>query len=270
VLDSTMNRAVSPMHYGVHGFRLLLASALVELIAPVDQEQFWAAYAEGDADGLSRVMGRLLLRMTSIPEMQPRLRELLSDALVWGERHPQDLLDFRRTELDAPNLVAFNLLMDGIHDVLDGSGFKVGRFVHDEQQQFGRFMKESYAVARRLRVPTHATARITDFEKIDTYECKIEILPSRGVVGLQAIDLVLWLYKRSISGEMKNCAECEALVQFVHERAEIRQHSKAQLARDAERCYQDIMRVPLGKEELEKGRRVIEEVDRARKSRMWL
>jgi hypothetical protein len=269
VLDSTMNQAVSPLHYGTHGFRLLLAHALVEITGPVDQEDFWAAYTDGDRDQLGRVLARLLLRLASFPEIHPRLRELLSDALVWGKRHPDALLEFRRSQGDSPNLVAFNLLMDGIHGLLAGSGFKVGRFVHDQQQEFGSFMKEWFPVTRRFVIATHATARITDFQEIDTYDCRIEILPSNGVVGLQLIDVVLWLYRRSISDEMKSFPKCEALVQFVHERAEIRQHSKAQLARDAERCYRDIMGAPLDTGALEKGHRVVDEIEQARKSRMW-
>jgi len=268
VLDSTMNQAVSNLHYGVHGFRLLLAHALVELLTVDDQEEFWTVYAKADANGLRAILSRLLVRLSSTPA-HPRLRELLGDALKWGASHPQELLDFQRSELDAPNLVAFALLMSGIHDMLDGTGAKVGRFVHDQQQQFGKFMKDSYDALKRIAVPVHATAWITDIQKINTYDCKIEIVPSPGVVGLQVIDIVLWLYKRSISDTMRDFPGCASLIELVDDRATIRYHSRAQLARDAERAYHDIMRRPITDNELKKGEEMTKEIERARKQRMF-
>jgi hypothetical protein len=118
-------------------------------------------------------------------------------------------------------------------------------------------------------VPTHATARISEIQDIDTYECEIEILSSRDVVGLQVIDLALWLYRRSISDGLKDAPNCHALARFVHDRAEIREHSRSQLRRDAERCFQDVMREAIDPEQIERGRKVAEDFERAKISRMW-
>jgi hypothetical protein len=268
VLDSTMNQGVSTLHYGIHGFRILLSRAIVELVSPRDQEEFWTVYATADAKGLSGILSRLLVRVSAIPGMDKRLREILSDALTWGARHPQELLDFQRSELDAPNLVALGLLMGGLHEILEKTGFKVGRFVHDQQRQFGQFMREWYDMGRRFIMPTHLTARITDLQEIDTYDCKIEIVPSRGVVGLQVIDVVLWLYKRAISDPMKNYPGCAALVEFVDDHGEIRYHSRAQLNSDADRVYRDIMALPIDAERLKRGKDMAKEYERAKKQRM--
>jgi hypothetical protein len=268
LLDSTMNEGVSTLHYGIHGLRILVSRAVVELVSPRDQEEFWTVYATPDAKGLSAILSRLLVRVSAIPVMDGRLREILSGALAWGARHPQALLDFQRTELDAPNLVALGLLMEGLHESLQETGFKVGRFAHDQQQQFGQFLREWYDMGRRFIVPTHLTARIIDLQEIDTYDCKIEIVPARGVVGLQVIDLVLWLYKRSISDPVKNSPGCAALVQFVDDHTHARYHSRAQLNSDADRVYRDIMTLPMDAERLKKGKNLAAEYERARKRRM--
>lgn len=265
LLDSTMNKAVSPVHYGVHGSRIILAHVIEDLTTSArDQEEFWSVYSNGDADGLSRILNRLLVRLNAIPGVNPRLREILSDALRWGMDHPQELLDFRRSELDAPNLIAFTLLMDGIRQVLEGTGLKVGRFVHDEQQQFGQFMREWYQLLRRFTMPTHVTALYTDIRRIQTYDCAIEMPASRDVAGLQIIDLVLWLYRRSITNGMREFPACAALVQSVDRRARVRHHSKDQLARDSERAYREIMAMPIH----ENSRVLVEKIEQARKDRM--
>ncbi|SRR6266849_295836 len=72
-----MNMAVSSFHYGVPGLRLLLAHAIEELTEPLDQDEFWKAYATADANGLTAILGRLSVRLSALP-VQPRLREVLS------------------------------------------------------------------------------------------------------------------------------------------------------------------------------------------------
>ena len=268
VLDSTMNQAVSGFHYGVHGMRILLSDAIVTLVNQQDQEEFWTAYNNGGSSGLSAVLSRLLVRLHSDGRFDRKLKELLSDVLRWGVRHSLQLLEFRRSELDAPNLVAFGLLMNGLHEALEGSGYKVGRFVHDQQQQFGRFFLEWYRVGSRFSLPTHLTARITDIKPIATYDCKIEILPSRSVVGLQLVDVVLWLYKRAVNESLVGYPKCAELVQFVDDRSEVRQHSREQLSTDAERVHRDILRLPVTPEQLDKGRQISEELEQARRRRM--
>jgi len=160
--------------------------------------------------------------------------------------------------------------MRGLHEALDGTGFKVGRFVHDVQQQFGKFMKEWYDMGKRSIMSTHLTAFATDIEEIDTYDCQIEIVPSHGMVGLQVIDVVLWLYKRAISDPMRNAPGCAVLVDFVDYHAQRQEHSRAQLALDADRIHQDIMMQPISAEQLRKGKDIAEEIERARKQLMIL
>jgi hypothetical protein len=246
LLDSGTNRAVSNLHYGARGLRLMLAAVIVELATPQDQEEFWQVYAEADPVGLSRILNRFLVRFKAVPGVQARLRELMSDALAWGAEHPQDLLDFQRSELDSPNLIAVSLLMDGLHDSLKGTGLKIGRFVHDEQQQFGRFIKMWYQLGRRFTLPKGASAFSTELRTIDTYRCEIEMLPSKEIAGLQLIDVVLWLYRRSIGNMMRDFPGCAALVDLVITRARIRYHSKEQLLEDAQSAYDEIMQRPIG------------------------
>jgi hypothetical protein len=268
ILDSSTNKAVSRLHYGVHGLRLMLAHMLVELMEPPDHEEFWRVYALRDGTRLRPTLVRLQESLRSRPVAR-RQRELLSDALAWGADHAEDLLEYARSELDAPNLVALTLLMAGVHDTVSERGGKVGRFVHDQQQQFGTFMAEMYGVLKHLAMPTHATALMTQIERISTYDCKIEILPSRDVIGLQVIDVMVWLYRRSISDSMRDFPACASLVEFVDSRAYIRHHSKDQLARDAERAYADIMHMPIDDpERLAKASKMTAEIEQARKQRM--
>ena len=80
ILDSSTNKAVSRLHYGVHGLRLMLAHMLVELMEPPDHEEFWRVYALRDGIRLRPTLVRLQESLRSRPVAR-RQRELLSDAL---------------------------------------------------------------------------------------------------------------------------------------------------------------------------------------------
>ena len=67
---------------------------------------------------------------------------------------------------------------------------------------------------------------------------------------------------------MRDFPACAALVEFVDGRSEVRRHSRDQLARDAQRAYDDIMGRPVSAKALDQGRKVVEDAERARRKRM--
>jgi hypothetical protein len=154
LMDSGINKAVTNLHYAVRGMRLPLAVQLIQIMDDQDRREFWAAYRTGSAIEFRVLLTRLkdrLLALHSEGLYHDRTVQLLRDGLEWGIAYPEPLIAERQGELDSPNIVAFSLLMSMFHALHEETGAKVESFVHDEQNQFGKFLRESYKVFKHHR-----------------------------------------------------------------------------------------------------------------------
>ena len=176
VLDSGLNDAVSGFHYWLAPMRLRLALDIAGHMSRRSEREFWECYKRTDTESFRNVVGRvessIAMRMTD-----PRGRQLLVDALQWARANP-DVLLAKRSKLDAPNLVAFSYIIDALHKMLDGTGLKVGKFVHDRQNEFIKSFEWMYELVTKykrddlsgallpssLATPTRSTVRLPKLE----------------------------------------------------------------------------------------------------------
>jgi len=243
VLDSGTNAAVSVLTYGFRALRIPLAHAIVENMTLNDQKDFWEIYRTRDTEKFRSILARIVERIR--PRVKDaRTRELLEDAFAWAISYPKEVLDFKRSDEDAPNMVSFSLILSGLHEMLDGTDLRVGKFVHDSQQQFGAFMELWYQIGRKLQAPTDAFGFMADLERIDTYRGQFQVVRSAGVVGLKLIDIVLWLYRRSLGDSMRAYPNCADLVTFAAERGILKRFSRDQLRESAKEAIDVLSRTP--------------------------
>ncbi|MFQ5827546.1 MAG: hypothetical protein ACE5JD_00125 [Candidatus Methylomirabilia bacterium] len=268
LLDSGINQAVSPVHYGNRFFRLSLAHVIVENLSQRSQEEFWSVYERGDVEGFRRVLRRLRWNIQNKVKDR-RVQELLLDAMDWALDHTEEFpeLKFRRSELDAPNAVAFSLLVGGIHTLLEGTGLQVTRFIHDEQSQFARAMEEMYGVHTRFSFSTSPFSWMTDMQEVDTYRCPIEVT-SKLLVGLQIIDVVLWLVRRCTEGSLGRWNCCAALADWVTENGVLSEFSRGQLATEVARAALTLSLLPISPADEARGKHIVEEMEERRRRRM--
>jgi hypothetical protein len=147
---------------------------------------------------------------------------------------------------------------------------RVGKFVHDEQGEFGKFMHKWFPVLRSLDSgSTSALAFMGDLRGIDIIRCDIELARSADTPGLQLIDTVFWLYRRSsIKGGFRGLPECSKLIEFIVERATVDEFSEAQLTRDAEQMFNELQSAPLSEQAMARGRAVTAALEESRLRRM--
>jgi hypothetical protein len=268
LIDSGINAAVSNLHYGVKFLRLYLAHVITELLEPRNQEEFWSVYENGDAGRFCKILGDLHWSVKHYIEDQ-RTRELLLDAIQWGLDHPEPLLEATRTDLDAPNMVAFSLLLGGIHEMFKATPLKVVRFIHDAQNQFAKAIVEMYQVLKRMASSSNGPfAWMADLTEMDTYKCPVEVASSESTAGLQIVDVILWLTKRRIEGPWKPLRACDRLISEVARRSEISEFSRAQLREDIVSAMAQVNSMDVSKEAEAKAKKIIREIEEARKTRM--
>jgi len=265
VLDSGLNPAVSPIHYGIRALRLPLAAALVASMQPADITTFWDAWAKRDAAAFGGVLQRVRSRVQRHPDR--RVVQLLDEALAWAQQHSAELLDARRSKYDAPNVVALTLIIGVLHEVIGVRGGQVLRFVHDREQQFAKALKEVFEVVRQLRPKAHAVSAIVDFEIVKTFGCPIELTESATSPTLQLVDCLLWLLRRSGGGDV-GAPACEELVASLAKRTIVSEFSFQQLLRDIRDLNAQVDGLDLSSEQLVKGQELLAEFERSRRTRM--
>jgi hypothetical protein len=99
---------------------------------------------------------------------------------------------------DSPNFIAFTLLTDGIHKECERTKLRVAKFIHDEQNQFAKVLKEAYEVARRGKFSVRPFSWLTQFEEVTPWEAEIEFVSSADNLGVELVDMVLWLMRRRV------------------------------------------------------------------------
>jgi hypothetical protein len=231
VMDSGINKAVSPFHYNHPLFRMTMAHTLVHILTEKDLREFWPAYLAGKIDPFLHVLRNVKWRILSRIK-DPRQWEILGDAIDWAMKYPSEILGGSRTNsvLDAPNIVAFSQLLTQLQEMLHETGSRVVGFVCDEQDQFGKGIRDSYAFLSRISFANQQFDWLAEPQAVDTFRCPIELISSKTSIGLQVVDVVLWLAKRFAEDRVpEGFPGCHKLMTTVHPRSKFAPLSRRQL-----------------------------------------
>lgn len=274
LMDSGINKAVTNLHYGMRAMRLPLAVQLIQIMDDEDRRDFWEAYRKGSPSEFQAVLIRLrdrLVEFHSAGHYHDRTVQLLRDGLEWGITYPQPLIAETQGELDSPNVVAFTLLMSMFHTLHETSGAKVASFVHDEQNQFGEFLRKGYDVFKRLNFKSTITATLLDITKLPTFDCEFVMRKSRDSIGLQFADVTLWLIKRFRESDGELRGECSRLAESIIAKSAISNFSLRDMQDGVTEMWQQIERqypLPVDPAQIDSTRNKIREFEEARQRRM--
>jgi hypothetical protein len=266
VLDNGTNGAVDFFHYASRPMRLRLAMDLEGHLTPRNQREFWEAYRTRDFASFREVVYSLETRI-SIDEPDRRIRQLLCDALSWARAHPDAVLD-KRSEADSPNVVAFSLLMHAVHSMLEGTGLRVGKFVHDQQNEFMASFRWIYDVLSRLRLRDQGPAMIPRPVESGSFDCPLTEEASGDSPALQLVDVLLWLLKRFLRDGTTGNDGCDKVLGPILVVGAISSFTRETLAEEVEQLTARIAQMPLTSAQLKKGRAFQERVERVRLKKM--
>ena len=271
LLDSADNKAISPHQYFTT-LKGILEIRLIPLIKRKDRIAFWDSYKTGNRDGFIKILEQLQFRVVEHIQDQ-RTKEVLGDALSWAIRNPSAFFYVKRDKGDSPNLVSLLTLLNSIHDFRKATKFKIKKFVHDEQSQFGKYMKEAFELVKNVTDsddPIKNLIGLNEFKRVETFDCAMEFKASDSSVGLQVVDCILWLTKRGIErGIPRNAKECQILFQFIFNRGIIENFSYDNYERRVLKDYQKLMKsVPLGFQNLPEAEKIKRKFEFERVTRM--
>lgn len=267
LLDSTTNKALLHTLFFT-SFRGILELALFQIIKPRDCRDFWEVYKTHDLGRFRGILERLQLRVL-INIHEPRIKQLLDDAIRWAIFHPEEILETKRTGADSPNLVAFSSIFDHSQEYAKKKNAKIGRFYHDEQTQFMTEMNRTYAISSCVSGKLVGPLEIPQIEQNDTFNCPFEMMPSSGLVGLQIVDCILWLLRKSKEkGVPQEYPGCRELLEYVEARSSIFSYDFRTYSQRLREKYEEINSLPLTAEQLHQGKIRLEAMEQERLKNM--
>lgn len=138
-----------------------------------------------------------------------RSRELFFDVLVWAKNNVRELLfnvkSKREKKFISPNLIGFQAVYWGITKRAQKKKKKVLGIIVDQQDQFNTtqsYLLEIYRNAEGFHYPHDFGLGGMDYRNIPMTIPKFQ--SSKKSVGLEIVDIYLWLYKRYLDGKLSN------------------------------------------------------------------
>ena len=271
LMDSGVNHAISNLQYAFRTLRLSLAVQFVQMLDDLDRREFWEAYENSDQEKFRAVLARALERLLVAHEVgvyHDRTVEILRDGIEWGIKYPEPLLEERMGELDSPNVVAFSLLVAQLHELHRKTGIRVGTFVHDEQDQFGKSLAITFKLLKRLSFERTIMSSMLDLKELPTFDSELEMRSSEHSIGLQLADVGLWLMKRFYDTEGKVHGNCRLLAEQIIRDGSIEHFTLRSMQEGVEELMKTLVALPFEMQDETKGRELSAEFEEHRQERM--
>jgi hypothetical protein len=207
VFDQGINPAVPWLSYWTP-IRYVL---LIKLSSLFDEEllkKAWAARINIKTDeanvALTSICNTLLTRVGNLPD--ERSQKVLTDALTWAAENPNSIyynIKKKKDLLDiTPNLIGFQSVMGGIANRLLKNGKKASKIVVDQQTQFNKAqIKLSEFYSKNRNTPLVSGPGLPEIDYSGMPEVPIACTSGMESVGLEIVDLYLWIFKRHMEGK---------------------------------------------------------------------
>lgn len=207
LFDSFENKAV-PWHiYNIKYFRLLLVFKLTTILRQDVVEIFWKAILEKNKIKSYELFRESLLILKSDLDdfRDKRARELTENAVDWALANPESIYIHTAAKSaragHLPNMAIFPDMLQRIEMMSQKWKRPVKTITHDQQSQFQKVLKGwhemfSNAATGVIEIPFEPPRRVRCVAG-STFIIK----SSSESPGIQAIDIVLWLFKKFLDGE---------------------------------------------------------------------
>ncbi|MFZ5352779.1 MAG: DUF3800 domain-containing protein [Bacillota bacterium] len=267
IFDNGINHATTTIHYGIRGLRLPLAYNFVINVSPKSEEEFWESYEKGDKSNFVRLLKRVRWNINHKVH-DNRIVQLLTDAINWAISNPDPFLEYRKSRMDSPNVVALTLIINNINSMLDGSDYEIVEFVHDRQNQFAPKIRETFDLLKNTYSETSPETIISDIKIVDSFKCPINILASDNSIGLQITDLSLWLVKRILDKGYGAFSNSKKLFDVITNQSLITHFTLDELKREVYAINKYMQMKPLTYDEIQKGKEIYEQFEMKRIQRL--
>lgn len=204
LFDSYENKAV-PWHvYNMRPMRLMLVFKVASILTEDTAQKFWSSILEKrERKAYEMFLESLQELKGNIHELpDQRSRQLITDAIDWATQNPESIYIHTNSKAarlgHLPNLAVFPNLLDGIEQRSKLWKRKVVEIVHDRQSQFQGTLRDWHELYKNA-APDVITWTMNEKYVLRRVEgSNFRISSAHESAGIQAIDTILWLFKRVI------------------------------------------------------------------------
>jgi len=207
LFDPSENKAVPPHIYHLRGSRLFLTYKIAINLNENIAKKFWLSLMEKKAAKAQEMFLESLfdLEQDILNISDNGLKQLVNDAIQWVRQNPESISIYSAKSVKLghlPNMVGFSNLLNGIEKRSEKWKRKVAEIVHDRQSQFATTLVEWHGIHKNF--PADVISWMGEERKLRCVEgSNFRISASADSSGIQAIDIVIWLYKRSLDGKLR-------------------------------------------------------------------
>lgn len=268
VFDSGANMAMPTHAYAVRHLRLINLMHFVQLLDFEDLREFWSLFQAQDVAHFGVLLGRIAEKVTAM-RYDSRSSQILTDVLTWGSQHPTAILD-PFTDGDSPNFVAFTSLFGHLHSLHEQNGDTIGSFVNDEQNQFVSLFRQSYDVLSKVQFSDARPMSIMgeNMKNLPSFDCSMVVKPSSGSLGLQLVDVCMWMIRRVKDRGDTPRGNCLGLLECLFERSWLSHFDFAHVVEQVEAGAQQVNQLPVSEEQLARAQATLRDWEASRIKRM--
>lgn len=163
----------------------------------------WEARINFNTDQANKSLSKICLELKRrvIVIQDKRLRKIMVDALSWAAKHPNEIYYNIKNKHEflqiTPNLIGFQCVMHGIAARLVKNGKSASKIIVDQQSQFNqaqRWLSDFYSKNKNTQMINGPGLPELDFSGIP--EVPISCTAGIDSVGLELVDIYLWVFKR--------------------------------------------------------------------------
>ncbi|WP_211748760.1 DUF3800 domain-containing protein [Paenibacillus sp. Marseille-Q4541] len=243
LFDSVNNKAAPRELYNTKFNRLLVTYAMAKTMTTEHRKRFWNVLGLLDRGGdkqFQELIQEIKQHCIDNPKYIPDI-EMFSAIFDYAIAHPIETLEhdilvaererIRRNGLRddsddvfknsakyrSANLATFNIAIGTLNHYLRRENSKICKLIHDEQNEFYKQLKNSFDNNTKV-IDSSELYSDPVIQTADYFTGDIEFVSSADNIGIQLVDLAIWLCKRVYDMEQVLEGECKELYQFIAER----------------------------------------------------
>jgi hypothetical protein len=197
-------------------------------------------------------------------------RQQLTEALQWALDNLENFTTHIREvgrHGHSPNFVAFTNLMDGLESISKAWKRPIREIVQDEQSQFKQMLHNSHEIYSRPSLadaePLRWPGEREPYSISKAAGSKFRMTSEDMSPGLQVVDVVLWLFKRSLTGRDLGPRGAR-LLNVMFKRGLQNDMSFDGVGEDADEKYGKIITTPISEEQEAGGREMMRKNEKHR------
>ncbi len=272
VFDAGINPAVTWTSYWTP-LRYFLLWNLAQLFDEKTKKLAWEARIETKTEKATPIFISVCETLCERVQRSPfdhRTKQLVGDALTWAIAHPDEICyhccDGEAVLDISPNMIGFQFVMAGIARRLS-SPDEARRVVVDQQTQFNRSQKALAAIYAKLRnTDIRIGPGMPEMDLSNLPFVPPEFCAGTNSIGLELVDLYLWIFKRWMENGGQLPAEFAPLINAQMDRGGFDQVSLVALIERWTEFYESLP--PPTADEIEKGKRLLRDEEKRRQEGM--